>query len=152
MFGYFLSWMQEKQSSVYVIATANNADNLPPELKRKGRFDEIFCVNLPNKEERKEILKIHIENKKKSLDETVLNSVSQITEGFNGADIESVVNEAVEKCFIDSLENKGTTLDERLLKNIASKTISISKSCKQQIENMKKAFKENNFKDATTGK
>ena len=44
MFGYFLSWMQEKQSSVYVIATANNADNLPPELKRKGRFDEIFCV------------------------------------------------------------------------------------------------------------
>ena len=145
-------WMQEKQSSVYVIATANNADNLPPELKRKGRFDEIFCVNLPNKEERKEILKIHIENKKKSLDETVLNSVSQITEGFNGADIESVVNEAVEKCFIDSLENKGTTLDERLLKNIASKTISISKSCKQQIENMKKAFKENNFKDATTGK
>lgn len=105
-----------------------------------------------NKEERKEILKIHIENKKKSLDETVLNSVSQITEGFNGADIESVVNEAVEKCFIDSLENKGTTLDERLLKNIASKTISISKSCKQQIENMKKAFKENNFKDATTGK
>lgn len=144
--------MQEKQSSVYVIATANNADNLPPELKRKGRFDEIFCVNLPNKEERKEILKIHIENKKKSLDETVLNSVSQITEGFNGADIESVVNEAVEKSFIDSLENKGTTLDERLLKNIASKTISISKSCKQQIENMKKAFKENNFKDATTGK
>ena len=55
MFGYFLSWMQEKQSSVYVIATANNADNLPPELKRKGRFDEIFCVNLPDKDERKAI-------------------------------------------------------------------------------------------------
>ena len=151
MFGYFLSWMQEKQSSVYVIATANNADNLPPELKRKGRFDEIFCVNLPNKEERKAIFKIHIGKKKKSLDETALNSVSQITDGFNGADIESVVNEAVEKCFIDSLENKGTTLDERLLKDIASKTISISKSCKKQIENMNKAFKENNFKDATTG-
>ena len=151
MFGYFLSWMQEKQSSVYVIATANNADNLPPELKRKGRFDEIFCVNLPNKEERKAIFKIHIDKKKKSLDETALNSVSQITDGFNGADIESVVNEAVEKCFIDSLENKGTTLDERLLKDIASKTISISKSCKKQIENMNKAFKENNFKDATTG-
>lgn len=151
MFGYFLSWMQEKQSSVYVIATANNADNLPPELKRKGRFDEIFCVNLPNKEERKDIFKIHFEKKKKSLDETALNSVSQITDGFNGADIESVVNEAVEKCFIDSLENKGTTLDERLLKDIASKTISISKSCNKQIENMNKAFKENNFKDATTG-
>lgn len=151
MFGYFLSRMQEKTSSVYVIATANNADNLPTELKRKGRFDEIFCVNLPNKEERKKIFEIHIGKKKKNLDEATLNSVCQITEGFNGADIESVVNEAVEKCFIDSLDNKGTAFDERLLNNIARNTISISKSCKQQIENMKKAFKENNFKDATTG-
>ena len=152
MFGYFLSWMQEKKSSVYVIATANNADDLRPELKRKGRFDEIFCVNLPNKEERKDIFKIHIKNKNKRLDEAALNSVSQTTEGFNGADIESVVNEAVEKCFIDSLDNKGTVFDEKLLKGIASDTISISKSCNKQIENMKKAFKENNFKDATTGK
>ena len=151
MFGYFLSWMQEKTSSVYVIATANNADNLPTELKRKGRFDEIFCVNLPNKEERKKIFEIHIDKKKKNLDEATLNSVCQITEGFNGADIESVVNEAVEKCFIDSLDNKGTAFDEKLLKGIASDTISISKSCNKQIENLKKAFKENNFKDATTG-
>ena len=80
-----------------------------------------------------------------------MNSVSLITEGFNGADIESVVNEAVEKCFIDSLDNKGTAFDEELLKDIASKTVSITKSCKQQIDDMKKAFKENNFKDATTG-
>ena len=149
MFGYFLSWMQEKTSSVYVIATANNAHNLPPELKRKGRFDEIFCVNLPNEDERKKIFKIHIGNKKQNLDEAALNSVCLITEGFNGADIESLVNEAVEKCFIDSLDNKGTAFDERLLKDIASKTVSITKSCKQQIEDMKKAFKDNNFKDAT---
>ena len=149
MFGYFLSWMQEKTSSVYVIATANNAHNLPLELKRKGRFDEIFCVNLPNESERKKIFEIHIGKKKQNLDEAVLNSVSLITEGFNGADIESLVNEAVEKCFIDSLDNKGTAFDESLLKDIASKTVSITKSCKQQIEDMKKAFKENNFKDAT---
>lgn len=149
MFGYFLSWMQEKTSSVYVIATANNAHNLPLELKRKGRFDEIFCVNLPNEDERKKIFKIHIGKKKQNLDEAALNSVSLIIEGFNGADIESLVNEAVEKCFIDSLDNKGTAFDERLLKDIASKTVSITKSCKQQIEDMKKAFKENNFKDAT---
>lgn len=138
MFGYFLSWMQEKTSSVYVIATANNAHNLPLELKRKGRFDEIFCVNLPNEDERKKIFKIHIGNKKQNLDEAALNSVSLITEGFNGADIESLVNEAVEKCFIDSLDNKGTAFDERLLKDIASKTVSITKSCKKQIDNMKK--------------
>ena len=57
----------------------------------------------------------------------------------------------MEKCFIDSLDNKGTAFDGKLFKDIASKTISISESDKQQIENMKKAFKENNFKDATTG-
>lgn len=146
MFGYFLSWMQEKQSSVYVIATANNADNLPPELKRKGRFDEIFCVNLPNKEERKEIFKIHLKKKKKSLDEATLNSICQMTDGFNGADIESVVNEAVEKCFLSGERE----LSKNVLENIVRQTVSISKSCKKQIDNMKKAFKENNFKDATT--
>lgn len=147
MFGYFLSWMQEKQSSVYVIATANNADNLPPELKRKGRFDEIFCVNLPDKEERKDIFKIHLEKKKKSIDDASLNSICQITDGFNGADIESVVNEAVEECFLSEEKE----LSKNVLEDIARQTISISKSCKKQIDNMKKAFKENNFKDATTG-
>lgn len=147
MFGYFLSWMQEKQTSVYVIATANNADNLPPELKRKGRFDEIFCVNLPDKEERKDIFKIHLEKKKKSLDDASLNSICQITDGFNGADIESVVNEAVEECFLSGVRE----LSKSVLEDIARQTISISKSCKKQIDNMKKAFKENNFKDATTG-
>ena len=147
MFGYFLSWMQEKQTSVYVIATANNADNLPPELKRKGRFDEIFCVNLPDKEERKDIFKIHLKKKKKSLDDASLNSICQITDGFNGADIESVVNEAVEECFLSGVRE----LSKNVLEDIARQTISISKSCKKQIDNMKKAFKENNFKDATTG-
>lgn len=147
MFGYFLSWMQEKQTSVYVIATANNADNLPPELKRKGRFDEIFCVNLPDKEERKDIFKIHLEKKKKSLDDASLDSICQITDGFNGADIESVVNEAVEECFLSGVRE----LSKNVLEDIARQTISISKSCKKQIDNMKKAFKENNFKDATTG-
>ena len=146
MFGYFLSWMQEKQSSVYVIATANNADNLPPELKRKGRFDEIFCVNLPDKEERKDIFKIHLEKKKKSLDDASLNSICQITDGFNGADIESVVNEAVEECFLSGERE----LSKNVLENIVRHTVSVSKSCKKQIDNMKKAFKENNFKDATT--
>lgn len=148
MFGYFLSWMQEKQTSVYVIATANNADNLPPELKRKGRFDEIFCVNLPDKEERKDIFKIHLKKKKKSLDDASLNSICQITDGFNGADIESVVNEAVEECFLSGVRE----LSKNVLEDIARQTISISKSCKKQIDNMKKAFQENNFKDATTGK
>lgn len=151
MFGYFLSWMQDKTSSVYVIATANNADALPPELKRKGRFDEIFCVNLPSSEERKAIFTVHLNKKERKgcvKDAIDYQQLATVTDGFNGADIESVVNEAIEESF---LENKTSLSTDKLIE-IAKKTVSISKSCKQQIENMKKAFAENSFKDATTGK
>ena len=150
MFGYFLSWMQDKTSSVYVIATANNADALPPELKRKGRFDEIFCVNLPNEEERKAIFNVHLNKKERKgcMKGTIdCQRLAYVTKGFNGADIESVVNEAIEESFLEGKESLTTSK----LMEIANKTVSISKSCKNQIENMKKAFEENCFKDATTG-
>ena len=148
MFGYFLSWMQDKTSSVYVIATANNADNLPPELKRKGRFDEIFCVNLPNEKEREAIFKVHL-GKRRHKDLKIDNALIKATDGFNGADIESVVNEAVEEVFVKNLDGKNDTLTSSVLLDKAKNTISISKSCKKQIDNMKKAFAESNFKDAS---
>lgn len=145
MFGYFLSWMQDKESAVYVIATANNADSLPPELKRKGRFDEIFCVNLPNKEERKEIFKVHLKNSPiKEADDEII----EATKGFNGADIEAVVCEAMEKKFLESLDKKEVNF-KSLLKDIAEKTNSISKSCKKQIKAMEEVFKENFFTNAS---
>lgn len=152
MFGYFLSWLQEKKSSVYVIATANNADNLPPELKRKGRFDEIFCVNLPNEEEREAIFNVHLQklNKKHPTEvESILKdkkSLARATNGFNGADIESVINETVEACFI----NNQKITKQQLLDTI-KKTVSITKSCKKQIDAMQKVFDDSSFKDATTG-
>lgn len=141
MFGYFLSWLQDKDSSVYVIATANNAENLPPELKRRGRFDEIFCVKLPTPKEREAIFRVHISKKEKhtcrfvDIDYGTLSS-DRVTKGFNGADIESVVNDAVEKCYI---EKKDVTTE--CLKEIAMNTKSISKTCKQQIDEMEKMFK-----------
>lgn len=147
MFGYFLSWLQEKKSSVYVIATANNAANLPPELKRKGRFDEIFCVKLPNEEERKQIFEVHIKKRekiaKKSFNVSVTSDMVKATEGFNGADIESVVCEAIEDCFL-----KKTPLTAGILTDFAKKTVSISKSCQKQIKEMEDVFKESNFKTA----
>ena len=145
MFGYFLSWMQDKTSSVYVIATANNADYLPPELKRKGRFDEIFCVNLPTAEERKAIFDVHLKKKGYGNLEPSEKLIKH-TDGFNGADIEAVVNEAMEEVFIEQ-----KNLNMETLEKIALRTVSISKSCKRQIEDMKKVFAESNFKDATTG-
>ncbi len=160
MFGYFLSWLQEKTSNVYVVATANNAENLPPELKRKGRFDEIFCVKLPTPVEREAIFKVHLNKKKNSStskliipSEKELSKLKVCTKGFNGADIESVVDETLESLFIDLLDKNSDsieiTIDE--LKKKANQTISISASCQKQIKNMKKIFKEASFIDAKTG-
>lgn len=156
MFGYMLGWMQDKESSVYVIATANNAENLPPELKRKGRFDEIFCVNLPNEEERKSILKVKLKERGRAteLSDQNITDLARSTKGFNGADIEAVVNESIENCFVHNELNKS---DVKLvlkveMERVAKETISISKSCKDQIEKMQKVFKESSFRDASTVK
>lgn len=152
MFGFFLTWMQDKQSAVYVIATANNAENLPPELKRKGRFDEIFCVNLPDNSERQEIFKVHL-NKKKGKREIwekinidiLASEMSGLSEGCNGADIESIINESVEEWFLN-----GSSSDfSEILRNHTMNVISISKSCKEQIDGMKSAFKKGSFVNAS---
>lgn len=127
-----------------MFATANNADKLPPELKRKGRFDEIFCVNLPNEKEREEIFKVHLKKKGQQIEKIDCNQLAKATEGFNGADIESVVNEAMESCF---LEDKELTTD--IILEIAKDTKSISKSCKNQIEDMEVLFDENDFTNAS---
>ena len=154
MFGYFLSWMQDKVSSVYVIATANNADSLPPELKRKGRFDEIFCVNLPNVEECKSIFEVCLKkgNRKELYKNIVIpDSLARYTKekGFNGADIDSVVNDSLEEIF----ESKGNFqyLSDKLLE-VAKRTVCIKESCKEQIIKMEEAFKNNCFIDASSGR
>lgn len=149
MFGYFLSWMQDKDSLVYVIATANNADKLPPELKRKGRFDEVFCVNLPNKDERKEIFELHLKRRYKSID-VINDKLLKDTDGFNGADIEAVVCETIENVFLDEREDKNLTTQD--LEKTINGTVSISRSCSEQIDKMKREFKKNAFKDAYSGK
>ena len=148
MFGYFLSWMQEKTSSVYVVATANSAENLPPELKRKGRFDEIFCVNLPNPKEREAIFNVHYKRLLSlGYPECSFENAAQKTEGFNGADIESVINETVETCYV----NNDSFSSKNVLETI-KKTTSISRSCGAQIKAMEEVFRSSCFVDATSGK
>lgn len=164
MFGSFLGWMQDKKSAVYVIATANNAEGLPPELKRKGRFDEIFCVNLPNADERKAIVRVHLKRRGQSLSDAALTSLAKATEGFNGADLEAVVNEAMETAFVakngkegkEGKEGKdaGTPLclTVQNLLDTARQSVGIARSCGKQIKQMASLFAENSFKDATSGK
>lgn len=101
VFGTILTWMQEKEKPVFVIATANDISKLPPELLRKGRFDEIFFVDLPSKEERKTIFEIHIEKKGRNKKDFSIDKCVEQTIGFSGAEIEEIVNEALYIAFND---------------------------------------------------
>jgi len=90
-FGYFLTWMQEKTKPVFVVATANEVRSLPPELLRKGRFDEIFFVDLPNVHERLAILEIHLRRRGRDPEMFDLTSLAEDTERFSGAELEQLV-------------------------------------------------------------
>lgn len=89
--GSFLTWMAERRSQVFVVATANDISSLPPELVRKGRFDEIFFVDLPNDEIRSSIFAIHLANRKQVLKNFDVESLAAATDGFSGAEIEQAI-------------------------------------------------------------
>lgn len=109
IFGQFLTWMQEKEKPVFVIATANNISSLPPEMLRKGRFDEIFFVDLPTFRERVEIFKVHLNKRLKNskvigdfeISQGTLNNLASLTEGFVGAEIEQVVIDGLFEAFYE---------------------------------------------------
>lgn len=152
VFGQFLTWMQEKESQVYVIATANKVDHLPPELKRKGRFDEVFCVHLPVAKERAAIFNVHLcklKGKKcyRKMDAMVLDELAKKTEGYCGADIEAVVKDAVEVCF-----DKSQSLTKEVLLQSIADTIPISKYCRDEIGQLKELLSNSTFRNALNGK
>ncbi len=91
VFATFLAWMQEKTAPVFLVATANDVTQLPPELLRKGRFDEIFFVDLPTPAEREEIFRIHLAKRGRNPSKFNLEKLVKATEGFSGAEIEQVV-------------------------------------------------------------
>lgn len=102
IFSTILTWMQEKTQPVFVVATANNISLLPPELLRKGRFDEIFFVDLPNKEDRKSIFSIHLSKRGQNPNNFSLDKLAEETVGFNGAEIEECVNEAMFSAYTEA--------------------------------------------------
>ncbi len=89
--GTFLTWMAERKTLVFLVATANDIQNLPPELMRKGRMDEIFFVDLPDKEIRKEILTIHLKKRNLKPGDFDLEKIAEACEGFSGSEIEQVI-------------------------------------------------------------
>lgn len=146
LFGTFLTWMQEKEGLAFVVATANNIEHLPPELLRKGRFDEIFYVGLPNAQEREKIFSIHIgKRRKKDLPGIDLAALVKETNGYSGSDIEGVVKDAIEAAFT---QDKSKLTTELLLTAIRS-TASLSEIMKESIEKMAKVYQERHFKNAS---
>jgi len=104
MFGTFLKWLSDKKSPIYVVATANQVESLPPEFCRKGRFDEIFGLSLPDLVERAEIFKIHIENVNRNASDFDIQSLASATVGYTGADIEQIVKLGLKLAFFDEKE------------------------------------------------
>lgn len=93
--GTFLSWMQDRKGDIFIVATANDVSRLPPELLRKGRFDEIFFVDLPDLESREAIFRIHLERRKQDPAPFPLTELAHAAEGFSGAELEQVVVSAL---------------------------------------------------------
>ena len=126
-----LTWMAEKTSPVFVVATANGVERLPPELLRKGRFDEIFLLDLPSRDERNSILSLHLARRRPGLI-LPLDTVVSRTEGFSGAELEQTVIEAMHLAFADSRE-----LSETDLILAASQLIPLSRTAREQLDALK---------------
>ena len=146
LFGSFLTWLQEKESTVFVVATANDITKLPPELMRKGRFDEIFYVGLPQREERRKIFEIHIRKRRhQDLPKININALLDKTEGYSGADIEGVIRESVESAF--AANKTGLTTDDIL--QVIANTHSLSEIMKEPIKKMEQEYQNRKFKNAS---
>ncbi len=128
VFGSLLTWMQEKTSPVFVIGTANDISALPPEILRKGRFDEIFFIDLPQLQERREIFAIHLACRGRDPLDYDLNQLAVVSEGFSGAEIEQAIIDGL----YDAFENGRELTNEDLIRNIDN-TIPLSKTMESKI-------------------
>ncbi|MBP0029036.1 AAA family ATPase [Roseofilum sp. Guam] len=130
VFGTFVTWLAEKTSPVFVVATANNIQSLPPELLRKGRFDEIFFVGLPTQEERQAIFEVHLSRlRPQSLRNYELKRLAYETPDFSGAEIEQMIVEAMH---IGFSQNRDFTTDDIL--EAASQIVPLARTAQEQIE------------------
>jgi len=145
LFGYFLTWMQDKKSSVFVVATSNDISKLPAEFLRKGRFDEIFFVDFPNDEERRNIIELHLKRRNKWSKDIDTIKLLKKTKGYSGADIEAVIKDTIEKGFIKNLKIITT---EDILEEI-NETKPMSISLKDKIDDLKESLDKLDVKQAS---
>ncbi len=136
LFGSLLTWLQEKKQEVFVVGAANDLTRVPPELLRKGRFDEIFFVDLPNKDERRNIFGIHLKLRKQELEKFDLERLAGEAEGFSGAEIEQAVISAL----YGSLHRKVPLTTEAVMEAIDA-TVPLSVTKGEEISALREAAK-----------
>ncbi|HEY9645632.1 MAG TPA: AAA family ATPase [Chroococcidiopsis sp.] len=130
VFGTFITWLSEKTSSVFVVATANNVQTLPPEMLRRGRFDEIFFVGLPSQDERKEIFSVHLTRlRPHNLKSYDVDRLAYETPDFSGAEIEQILIEAMH---IGFSQNRDFTTEDVL--EAASQLVPLARTAREQIQ------------------
>jgi ATP-dependent 26S proteasome regulatory subunit len=132
VFGTFLTWLSEKQKPVFVVATANDVTMLPPELLRKGRFDEIFFVDLPSHAERKDIFRVHLAKRKFVPEKFDLDVLSRASNGFSGAEIE----EAIVSSMFDVFYEKQDLDTERILAAL-TQSVPLSKTMSEDVDKLR---------------
>ncbi|MFI5181850.1 MAG: AAA family ATPase [Thermoanaerobaculia bacterium] len=132
IFSTFLTWMQEKNALVFVAATANRIHLLPAEVIRKGRFDQVFFIDLPSETERKAIFAVHLKKRSVNLNKFDIVFLAKATVGFNGAEIESIVQSAAVDAY-----NEGRTMSEDDLSRIISASVPLSKTMDEQLKAIK---------------
>jgi len=141
LFGTFLSWLQEKDDSVFVVATCNNIRSLPPEFSRKGRFDELFFVDLPNSSEREEIIGIHL--KRRAIDPSSIDieTLATMSSGFSGAELEQLILSS-----LYSAAYKSVSISTEIIVNELKKIIPLSKRESARIDALRAWAAENTIK------
>ena len=132
IFGTFLSWMQERKEDVFIFATANDVSKLPPEFLRKGRFDEIFFVDLPEAESRKLIFEIHLGKRDKKSSEFDLDQLTELTENFTGSEIEQLIVSGLYSAF-----SSGKELTTDILADEINKTAPLAVTMSERIASLR---------------
>jgi SpoVK/Ycf46/Vps4 family AAA+-type ATPase len=132
VFGTLLTWLQEKTAPAFVVATANRIELLPPELLRKGRFDEIFFIDLPSAAEREEILRIHVARRRRDPGVYDLGAVARAAAGFSGAELEQLVVSALHEAFAE-----GGELAQRHLARALAETLPLSVTMLEEIARLR---------------
>ncbi|HEY1172988.1 MAG TPA: AAA family ATPase [Verrucomicrobiae bacterium] len=130
--GTFLTWLSEKKAPVFVVATANDISNLPPELLRKGRLDEIFFIDLPSSEERADIFAIHLRKRNRPLESFNIPQLSDISQHFSGAEIEESINSALYDAFY-----AGRNLSHIDVLQAVRQTVPLATTMAEQIDGLR---------------